>query len=1049
MIKVVMRPHMDDLQPDPTAGISQVVKNYFRYLPEFGVELVKKGSEDADLIAIHAASAPPLPQLPLVSHCHGLYFTADSQMERWTHEVNAMVIDIVRHADTVTVPSEWVAQIFRRDMHFHPAIIPHGVEWEVWQGGEDLDYVLWNKNRASDACDPTPVNQLAMRSPKTRFLTTYAAPDPRPNIRITGTVDFVTMRDMIMKCAVYLASTKETFGIGTLEAMAAGKPILGFDYGGTSDLVKHGYNGYLARPGDYDDLAQGLEYCSKHRRALGRNASLVAQYYSWRRTAEMVAEQYARTINKVAEESVSDIDVIIPMYNKAGVVLRAIRSAMRQTHKPRTIIVVNNNSTDDFAGQIELAEREADEANVTLVFTNCPEQGVAKARNHGIRLGESSLLCCLDADDEMLPDFLRECRAALIADRSLGIAYTTMEVISQDGRSVVSGWPGAYDFDATLRGRNQVPTCCVFRRVAWQRAGGYRQRYAPDGAGSEDADLWLRIGLMGWGGIQATTQPLFRYYLGGAVSGNPNYREKDWRGDKGWLATKELPFAATATPANQQAHLVRQYDEPAVSVIIPVGPNHLNTVMDAIDSVEGQTFRQWELIVIEDGSVEIGNDQHRDTWHELKQAYPFVRWHHTVDGPRGAGHARNLGADVSKAPFLLFLDADDWLTPTALTDMMEAHDHNPDAIIYSDYIGHAYIDNPDLLMRLRQSHRLLQYNEKSNEATVLYHAFDYDCVLAQNQPVEGKDPYVWNVISSLVSRVYHREIGGFDETMDSWEDWDYWVRLARAGKCFYRLTKPLMEYRFYTGKRRSLANPYESGEGGRQLSTHLLEYMRSKYQKEEAMPCSGCGGGRRTSLPPAPMNLSVNGGIMSNLSASDLVEVELIDGNVGDHLISFQGHSYGYKMHGDHFKMVRAHAELDRRVRIVTGGSNLSAAARARPMTLEPPSPPPPPALNNKVVEPLPEVRQNVPSAEPGTPSDMTITSDDGYDLTQLWGINENRAIILKQQGVRTPDGLVLLGIPKVAKMFDLPELTAQRIVNEAQKMIDGEGKKKVTKVKK
>lgn len=1025
-----MYPHMEDLQPDPVSGISQVVKNYFRYLPEFDVELVNK-MEKADLVAIHAGSVEELPDMPIVAHNHGLYWTADTDMGIWTHSMNKAVIEAVRHANIVTVPSNWVAEVFKRDMHFNPVVIPHGVEWEVWQGGEDLGYVLWNKNRASDACDPTPVNELATRAPQTRFLTTYAAPNPRPNIRVTSTVPFSVMRDMIMKCAVYFASTKETFGIGTLEAMAASKPVLGFDYGGTSDLVKHGYSGYLARPGDYDDLARGLDYCLKHRYALGRNAAFTASEYTWQKTARQVAEQYALTLDMENEHPT--IAVVIPMYNKASTVLRAIRSAISQNDKPDEIIVVNNNSTDDFAGQIEIAQREAAEADIAFFFRNCPAQGVAHARNYGIERTDAKYICCLDADDEILPNFLRETYWELQQDRSLGIAYTAMEVINQEGGSTVSGWPGPYDFNQTLKGRNQVPTCCLFRREAWVRAGGYRQRYAPNGAGSEDADLWLRMGLLGWGGIQASTEPLFRYYLGGAVSGNPQYREKDWRGDKGWLSLGELPFAATTTPVNGQSHLVRQYDEPLISVIIPVGPGHVTTVIDAIDSVESQTFRKWELIVVDDCGPETGETA--GEWASLALAFPFIRFATTVQGPRGAGAARNLGADLAKAPLLLFLDADDWLTPTALADMMEAREKNPNAIIYTDYIGYAYIEGAAVLERLRSAQRLLEYNSKTSEAKVLYYASDFDCSLAQRQPVRGKDPYIWNVVSSLIPASYHREVGGFDEKMDSWEDWDYWVRLAKFGKCFYRIPKPLLEYRFYTGKRRSLANPGESGESGRQLSTHLLEYMQDKYERIEIMPCSGCGGGRRSSPPiPVAKNMSLSEGVMNNASSSDMVQVELIDGNQGDHLIAFRGTSYGYKVNGDKFTMLREHAQLDRRVRIVTGNQAQAAQVSHGPAAM-----PPPPSDFNAPKSPVVVDKPAVVS-EPVVVNEPRVKIPqlaDEYDLTELWGINEDRATTLKSRGVRTAHGVSLLGVAQISLLFGLPDITARRIINEANKVVE------------
>lgn len=1068
-IRVEMVPHLNDIQPLPTNGISAVVKNYFKYLPQYDIELVETGSEHVDLVAVHAGSTNTLPvTVPVVSHNHGLYWTSDHpNMGIWTHEMNGTVIDIARRADAITVPSRWVAEVFRRDMHLDPDVIGHGVEWEEWQEGVgDGGYVLWNKNRASDACDPTPVNELAMRAPKLRFLSTYTAPNPRPNIKVTGTVDFATMRQMVLNCSVYLATTKETFGIGTLEAMAAGKPILGFNYGGTADLVTHAHSGYLAEPGNYSDLVQGLLYCLEHREALGENARKAARHYTWESVAERVAQRYALALERDKQRQ-NTVAVVIPCYNKASTIVRTVRSVLAQTHKPDCIYVVNNNSTDDFGDQAELAHKEADAAGVSIWITNCPDQGVAHTRNFGISLGHEDYICCLDADDEMHPDFLEKCRRELIWDRRVGIAYTGMEVVHPDGRVATSQWPGEYDFDGVLKGRNQVPTCCLFRREAWKRAGGFRQRYAPTGAGSEDADFWLRIGLLGYDGKMVTAAPLFRYHLGGIVSGNSEYREKDWRNDKGYLVTEQYPFAATFTPANGLSHPVRQYDQPEVSVIIPVSRKHLDLVWDAIDSVESQTFRKWELIVVGDGHTREDTDKHK----RLEQAFPFIKFQTTYQGYSGAGAARNLGVELAKSPLLLFLDADDWLVPTALEEMMEVHRDNPQSIIYTDYYGHAFIQAGDLLARLRAAQRLIDYNPKTSEAKVLYEGFEYDCLRAQSQPIVHQDPYIWNVISSLVPRAYHIEIGGFDVTMQSWEDWDYWVRMAKAGKCFEHLSKPLLEYRFYTGERRSLANPGESGDRGRQLSSELLEYMRTKYGEIENMPCSSCGGGNRNRPSPMPVTpLTVNEGRITTMSASDMVMVELIDGNHGDHLVAFAGTSYGYQVHGNRFRMLRDHARLDRRVRIIDDVVTMVAGAQPMP-------PPPPNGVTQKVVTGeirstereiiAPDAfverkmgendaettrnllqglvrRTDIQQGEKATKDIPPIAtpSPPAYDFMRVWGVKtEERVALLHSRGIRTLDGLIMYGGKNVAELFGIPEMVGRRIISEADKLKEADMK--------
>lgn len=304
-ISVAMYPHAGEGQPDPTNGISAVVKYYFKYLPNYGIELLPPGADNSDLVAVHAGSLGNLPAtIPVVSHCHGLYFTSDNpNMGVWTDEMNGYVVNVLRHATGISVPSTWVGEMFKRDMHLEPQVIPHGVEWDDWQDGvEDLNYVLWGKNRASDACSPAAVNRLAERAPQVRFLTTYADPNPRPNIKITGTVPFEEMRKMIKKSSVYLSSVQETFGVQILEAMAAGKPVLGFRYGGNVDLVVHGHTGYLAEVGNYDDLTQGLDFCMDHRRVLGENAREAARHYTWDNACEKVANLYRKTVSAYRDE---------------------------------------------------------------------------------------------------------------------------------------------------------------------------------------------------------------------------------------------------------------------------------------------------------------------------------------------------------------------------------------------------------------------------------------------------------------------------------------------------------------------------------------------------------------------------------------------------------------------------------------------------------------------------------------------------------------------------------------------------------------------------
>lgn len=874
------------------SGITTVLENYGRFGPKYGLEFVTD-PKIADVVAIHAGMGQPEWNLPTVAHCHGLYWTAFERVAAWEWKANEEVINVIRNADVVTVPSKWVAETFQRDMHYDPVVLPHGVVADEWEAKEnEIQYVLWNKNRSGDVCDPFPVTELARRFPNVHFMTTFVREAAAPNVRVTGIMPHEQMKEVIERSYVYLATTKETFGIGTLEAMAAGVPVLAFRRGGNAEIVKHGVNGYLANPYDYDDLEEGLRYCIRHHDVLGANGRKIAKSYSWDNVMSRLRESYELAIGIHRQEP--SVAVVVPVYNKEDTVARAVRSAMGQTVSPDEIWIVDNNSTDNSIAEIERVAQEANDRGIRTGILHCEKQGVAYARNFGISAASTKYICCLDADDEIKPEFLEVCINALEDDRSLGLAYTKMEVIDRDGKTHEPDWPGEYVYDDFLARKNPVPTCNVFRRDIALRVGGYRQRYAPNGAGAEDAELWFRMGANGYGGILAGGgRRLFVYHLGGLVSGSRNYSEADWHYWHPWTRDKRHPFASLAnTTDGHPSHPVRYYDEPIVSVVIPCTHEHAGYLWNALDSLEAQTFRRWECIVVWDTGIPETDPSHH--WHDIKKTWPWVR--HLFTNKKGAGAARNAGVRASRAPYILFLDADDWLFPEAIEDLYEMHNTTGN-ITYSDYYGHSFIDVKEA-NRLKSAGRIVDYRESDGSAVVYHRSAEFDCERAALQPdTDTGKFYIWNLITSLVPRSWHNDIGGFDTSMKSWEDWDYWLRMARRGYCFTRLPKPLVNYRFYSGSRR---------ETGRQTHTDLVSYLKEKYKGDNPMPCSGCRGGRRRSTVPTPV--PTTGRSVAPVAADDTVMVRLIDGNIGEHTISIRGEdnivrNYGSRKDGDEFLM--------------------------------------------------------------------------------------------------------------------------------------------------
>jgi len=99
----------------------------------------------------------------------------------------------------------------------------------------------------------------------------------------------------------------------------------------------------------------------------------------------------------------SAISVVIPLYNKARHISRALDSVLGQTHQDYEVVVVNDGSTD---GSEDIVRRYSD-PRIRMVFREHVDSGGGHAaRNLGIAESRADLIAFLDADDEWLPEHL-------------------------------------------------------------------------------------------------------------------------------------------------------------------------------------------------------------------------------------------------------------------------------------------------------------------------------------------------------------------------------------------------------------------------------------------------------------------------------------------------------------------------------------------------------------------------------------------------------------------------------------------------------------------
>lgn len=108
--------------------------------------------------------------------------------------------------------------------------------------------------------------------------------------------------------------------------------------------------------------------------------------------------------------------------------------------------------------------------------------------------------------------------------------------------------------------------------------------------------------------------------------------------------------------------------QPLVSVITPTY-NRAKVVLNAIKSVQAQTYQNWEHIIVDDGSTD-------DTWQSIEKIKdPRVCYLYKKNG--GPTKARNFGIKSARGKWVMYLDSDDTLFPTCISTMVKWLDKNP------------------------------------------------------------------------------------------------------------------------------------------------------------------------------------------------------------------------------------------------------------------------------------------------------------------------------------------------------------------------------------
>ncbi len=177
--------------------------------------------------------------------------------------------------------------------------------------------------------------------------------------------------------------------------------------------------------------------------------------------------------------------------------------------------------------------------------------------------------------------------------------------------------------------------------------------------------------------------------------------------------------------------------DPTISVIVAVfnGEDH---IADCLDSLLAQTFSDFEVIVVDDGST--------DSTPDIVGRFPDPRLRdHRLATNRGVSHARNTAAGLARGRYLAILDADDMALPERLERQLAFMEANPEIALAGSYFR---LD--DDRGRSTVVHRPLEHHD-------IRRALSHCCAVANTTLIMRRDAFI--------------EIGGYPETLLHGEDY--------------------------------------------------------------------------------------------------------------------------------------------------------------------------------------------------------------------------------------------------------------------------------------
>jgi glycosyltransferase involved in cell wall biosynthesis len=223
-----------------------------------------------------------------------------------------------------------------------------------------------------------------------------------------------------------------------------------------------------------------------------------------------------------------------------------------------------------------------------------------------------------------------------------------------------------------------------------------------------------------------------------------------------------------------------------ITLIVPCY-NQARFLDEALRTVFNQSYEFWECIIVNDGSTD-HTAAIAKYWVEKDGRFSYV-----YKKNAGLSSARNTGVKLSKTSYILPFDSDDKLHLDFLQKAMDVLSKNQNIEVLSTRVQHFGVKN-----------NVLELPKYSYEKLLIRNCF---------------------IACSIFKKSTFDRVGGYDENLKSFEDWEFWIRALKDGGHHYEINEVLYYYRKH--KSESLSNRFRKDK---EFYESIYDYVYKKHR---------------------------------------------------------------------------------------------------------------------------------------------------------------------------------------------------------------------------